>query len=180
MTQRIPAELVQSAITGTPGAIDQLFERVWIDAYRLAAAILAQRQCAEDAAQEACVIMYRGISSLRDAGAFQTWFYRIVVRESLRQKPDPALLIGLDEHFGFEDHAASIDLWRALDKLPGNLRTVVVLRYFEGLTSPEIGRVLHVPGATVRFRLMIAKRKMRPLLKEIVPFDETKAEIYAR
>ena len=51
-----------------------------------------------------------------------------------------------------------------LDTLAPELRSVVVLRYFEDLTSREIGTVLGVPAPTVRFRLMVALRRLRPLL----------------
>ena len=147
-----------------PAEVERLLESVWLDAYRLAMAIVTQPQSAEDAAQDACVTMYRSISSLRNPGAFRTWFYRIVVREALKQK---------------KLHAASVDLWRALARLPDNLRTVIVLHYFETLTSREIGKIFGIPEATVRFRLMMARRKLRPLLEEHISPNDTKGEVYA-
>lgn len=63
------------------------------------------------------------------------------------------------------DETASVDVWQALS-LPKKLRDVVVLRYFEDLSSREIASVLGVPDGTVRFRLMIAKRRLRPLLDD--------------
>jgi len=62
------------------------------------------------------------------------------------------------------DQSATIDVWRALSALSHKLREVVVLRYFEDLSSPEIASVLGVPEGTVRFRLMIARQRLRPLL----------------
>ncbi|MBC5798576.1 MAG: sigma-70 family RNA polymerase sigma factor [Candidatus Eremiobacteraeota bacterium] len=64
------------------------------------------------------------------------------------------------------DQTASMDVWRALSALPQKLRDVVVLRYFEDLSSREIASVLRIPEGTVRFRLMIAKRHLRPLLSD--------------
>ena len=55
-------------------------------------------------------------------------------------------------------------MWRALDALPRALRTVVVLTYFEELTSAEIAGVLGIPAPTVRFRLMRARQRLKPLL----------------
>jgi RNA polymerase sigma-70 factor (ECF subfamily) len=57
-------------------------------------------------------------------------------------------------------------VWRALSALSHKLREVVVLRYFEDLSSPEIGSVLGIPEGTVRFRLMIARQRLRPLLDD--------------
>jgi RNA polymerase sigma-70 factor, ECF subfamily len=167
MPSQIPTGLVEAAQRGSPADIDALVEAVWPDACRLAYAILGDRASAEDAAQEACITMYRSITSLRSAAAFRVWFYRILVRaasgvreKSRRQQPNA-------EDLSYRvDDAASIDVWRALAALPKHLRDVVVLRYFEDLSSREIASVLRIPDGTVRFRLMIAMRRLRPLLSD--------------
>ena len=165
MATPVPTELVEAARTGGRDEIELLLRSVWPDAYRLARAILAEDQPAEDAAQEACIIVYRTIASLRSSGAFRTWFYRIVVREAAeikrrRSRAEPAP----DAAVSAADQTASIDVWRALAMLSHKLREVVVLRYFEDLASPEIASVLGVPEGTVRCRLMIARQRLRPLL----------------
>ena len=161
----VPTELVEAAKEGGSAQIERLLEAIWPEAYRLARAIVGERQGAEDAAQEACIVLYRTIASLRSAAAFRVWFYRIVVREASelrrrRSRNEPAPAIAPNT----ADHTASIDLWDALAALPPHLRDVVVLRYFEDLSSREIGSVLRIPDGTVRFRLMMARRRLRPLL----------------
>ncbi|MDQ2681559.1 MAG: RNA polymerase sigma factor [Candidatus Eremiobacteraeota bacterium] len=165
MLTPIPIEVIEAAKDGGSAQIELLVETAWPDAYRLALAIVGERQRAEDAAQEACIILYRTISSLRTPAAFRSWFYRIVVREAseikrrgIRTEPASQSIVPT------ADETASIDIWRALSALPHNLRTVVVLAYFEDLKSREIASILRIPDATVRFRLMIAKRRLRPLL----------------
>jgi RNA polymerase sigma-70 factor (ECF subfamily) len=167
MPTPVPTELVTAARDGGPAQIERLVQTIWPDAYRLAHAILGDRQGAEDAAQEACIIVYRTIASLRSVAAFRVWFSRIVVREAAQLKrrrsrtehaeqPAPARA----------DDTASLDVWRALAALPESLRAVVVLRYFEDLTSREIASVLQIPDGTVRFRLLVARRRLRPLLSD--------------
>src|ERR1700681_108294 len=165
MATPVPTELVEAARTGGRGEIELLLSTVWPDAYRLARAVLAEDQPAEDAAQEACIVVYRTIASLRSSGAFRTWFYRIVVREAAelkrrRSRTEPAP----EPSSSAYDQTAPIDVWRALSALSHKLRAVVVLRYFEDLSSPEIASVLGIPEGTVRFRLMIAKQRLRPQL----------------
>ena len=160
------SELVEAARTGGRDETDLLLRAVWPDAYRLARAILGDDQSAEDAAQEAGIIVYRTIGSLRSTAAFRTWFYRIVVHEAAqvkrrRARIEPAVA---DAPAAAGDHAAAIDVWRALSRLSHTLREVVVLRYFEDLSSSEIASVLGVPAGTVRFRLMTARQRLRPLL----------------
>jgi RNA polymerase sigma-70 factor (ECF subfamily) len=177
----VPSDLIDAARRGGAGDVEELLAAVWPDAYRLAKAMVAQPQCAEDVAQEACVIILRSIASLRSSDAFRTWFYRIVVREALKQKKLQADRTTVSPDAAYtEDRSALVDLYRALDTLPDSLRVVVVLHYFEDLSSREIGRVLHIPDVTVRVRLTSARRRLRPLLAEYESSTHPKAEeLYA-
>ena len=167
MATPVPTELVDAARTGGRDEIELLLRMVWPDAYRLARGVLGEDQPAEDAAQEACIVVYRTIASLRSSAAFRTWFYRIVVREAAEIKRRRARPESVAEApAGSADQTAHIDVWRALSVLSQKLREVVVLRYFEDLSSPEIASVLGIPEGTVRFRLMIARQRLRPLLGE--------------
>ncbi len=51
--------------------------------------------------------------------------------------------------------------------LPQHLRDVIVLRYFEDLSSREIASILRINDGAVRFRLMVARRRLRPLLGDV-------------
>ncbi len=165
----VPAGLVDAARRGGREEIELLLRAVWPDAYRLARAILGADQPAEDAAQEACIVVYRTIASLRSADAFRTWFYRIVVREAAEIKRRRSRTQEIAETSApAADETAVVDVWRALSCLTPKLREVVVLRYFEDLTSREIAAVLGIPDGTVRFRLMVAKQRLRPLLDDDV------------
>jgi RNA polymerase sigma-70 factor (ECF subfamily) len=162
-----PPELIEPARSGDPEAAERLIEAVWPDAVRLATAIVGDSAAGEDAAQEACIALYRRIQTLRHAQAFHFWFYRIVVREAsavkrrrARAEQEPAADIVTC------DSSDSIDVWRALALLPAGLRRVVVLHYFEDLSSSEIGSILRIPAPTVRFQLALARRRLRPLLDD--------------
>lgn len=165
MPEPIPQDLIEHARTGSADDIERLIAAIWPDAYRLARAVLGTASGAEDVAQEACVLVYRNITSLRSVGAFRVWLYRIVMREALQAKRSQLLDRGaLKTAIQETAPEESMDLWRALNSLPQPLHAVVVLRYFEDLTSREIASILRVPDGTVRFRLMIAKNRLRRLL----------------
>jgi len=168
MASFLPAAHVEGARMGDPHELSRLIEAVWPDAYRLAFAILGDRSSAQDASQESCIIVCRTIASLRGAGAFRVWFSRIVVREASRLKRRRAAVeLVVAPAPDSTDHATSIDIWRALSALPRKLREVVVLRYFEDFSSREIASILLVPDGTVRFRLAVAIRRLRPLLGDV-------------
>ncbi len=181
MRLEVRSQLVHAAKGGDPADIERLLEAVLPDAYRLARAIVEQTQSAEDVAQEACVIMFRNLATLRNPDAFPTWFYRVVLREALKHKKAQMTSMMLSDNAAYyEDCSASLDLWRALATLPERLRTVIVLHYFEDLSSREIGKIIRTPEATVRFRLMTARRRLHPLLQERESSPHSKGEgIYA-
>ncbi|MDQ6780326.1 MAG: RNA polymerase sigma factor [Candidatus Eremiobacteraeota bacterium] len=167
MAVSVPAEVIEAARDGSEADTERLLVLIWPEAYRLARSIVGERQGAEDVAQEACIILCRTLKSLHSSAAFRVWFYRVVVREASefkrrRSREEPPTATAPDT----ADHVAALDVWHALSVLPRKLRDVVVLRYFEDLSSREIASVLRIPDGTVRFRLMIAKRLLRPLLDE--------------
>lgn len=155
--------LVQAAATENT-ALERLIAAVWPDAYRLAAGIVHDRGLAEDVAQEACAAMAVALASLKDARAFRTWFYRLVVHEAINVARRQPKLASIDES-AFkpieEDRAQSLDLANALRRLPREQRAVVLLHYYAGLNSREIAEAAHLPASTVRFHLMLARRALR-------------------
>ena len=165
MTRWASVEDVSGAMTGDEAARDRLVHVIWPACFRLAAAIIGDRHLAQDAAQEACVIVYRKVQRLRKAGAFDAWLYRIVMREAARARR--RFQIGNPLSLASEassSDASFIDVWRALADLPPELRDVVVLFYFDDLKSEAIATALGVPHATVRTRLMRARERLRILL----------------
>jgi RNA polymerase sigma factor (sigma-70 family) len=77
---------------------------------------------------------------------------------------DPHLLADLELDLGTSDHADALDLRAAVNALPDEVRTVVVLRFFAGLDATEIGSALGIPSGTVRSRLHRALLQLRQRL----------------
>jgi RNA polymerase sigma-70 factor (ECF subfamily) len=156
-----------SAIGGDRAAAEALIESLWPDAYRIAWAALRDANAAEDAAQEACARAWRGLTSVRDSKRFAVWFYRIVVNECRRSRNSSRGDLRLDDNVAVVEEARNeerIDVRRAIDALPAPLRLAIVLRYYCDLTSVEIAAVVRASPITVRWRLMLAHRRMRTQL----------------
>ena len=160
-------EQVTSARRGEAIAISDLVRSVWPDAYRIAWSILQDHPDAEDAAQDACARMITAIASLRDPARFGVWFYRIVVNQARQKQREHVRRRELDEQTHPDGLTSDerIDVDRAIASLDPSLRIVIVLRYYYDLSSSEIGAVLGVNAVTVRWRLMRAHRRLRPLLE---------------
>jgi RNA polymerase sigma factor (sigma-70 family) len=164
--------LAQAASNGGEAAQETLVRVIWPNAYRIAWSILGDRGAAEDAAQAACAAMCARLSTLSDTRAFVGWAYRIVVSHA-RDLARARNRLQLRETVGYGEVTAAstspdpsdrLDLVSAIGGLPETLRLPLELHYFVGLNSREVGTALGLPAATVRFRLMMARRRLRPLL----------------
>ncbi|HTU71198.1 MAG TPA: sigma-70 family RNA polymerase sigma factor [Candidatus Baltobacteraceae bacterium] len=160
-----PGEMVSAAMSGGEAERERLIAAIWPRCFRLALTVIGDRDLAQDAAQEACVIVHRKLRGLRSAQSFESWLYRIVMREAsrARRRNRPADVRGYEEFRG-EEPAAAIDVWSALARLAPELRDVTVLFYFRDLKSDEIASILRIPHATVRTRLGRARERLRAIL----------------
>jgi RNA polymerase sigma factor (sigma-70 family) len=159
-----PPEMIRAVLSGDEDAGERLVSAIWPACFRFAATLIGDRSLAQDAAQEACIVVYRKIRSLRKADAFDAWLARILVRESVRVRLRYGASIGPVEYRPGSDDTATLDVWRALAALPPELRDVTVLFYFDDLKGEEIAAALNVPHATVRTRLARARERLRGLL----------------
>jgi RNA polymerase sigma factor (sigma-70 family) len=166
MTRWAPEDLVAGAIAGQESANEQLMAVIWPACFRLAASLIGDCALAQDAAQDACVIVHRKIRTLKNAAAFDAWMYRIVTRESsrIRRRQTADNRSAYDQGIS-ADTTEAMDVWRALAALSPPLREVTVLFYFDDLPTDEIAGILGISHATVRTRLLRAREHLRPLLE---------------
>ena len=154
---------IDRARSGDPDAVDELLRICWPQAYRISLGILGDRGLAEDAAQEAASLIAMRIQNLQDVKAFGSWFYRIVTRAAIslarQQKPTLPLKDALSARYSSDFVAC--DILDAISRLPVSQRSPVILKYYVGLNSSEIGSVLKISPALVRFRLMLGRRALQ-------------------
>ena len=149
---------------------------------------LCLNECdAEDLVQRTLVNVVTHISSFSGKSSFFTWMCAILVnfrRMDLRKKGANALVFD-EKEVEAEDHrptpadrAETEDeaalLRRAVAKLPEDLRTVVVLHYFNGMSVPSIAKALPAPEGTVFSRLHEARKKIRKIFQRLLSFKASK------
>ena len=161
---------VRAARDGDRAALDRLLTALWPRAFRLAAGITQHAATAEDAAQDALVLVATRLPRLRDPAAYPAWSTRIAVNagtSALRRHASNAVLHDDRAAPGFENALAErLDILRALGTLPLWLRVPLVLRYVDDRSSREIGLALGAPAATIRFRLMLGRRRLAAALRD--------------
>nr|WP_325212570.1 sigma-70 family RNA polymerase sigma factor [uncultured Oscillibacter sp.] len=133
--------------------------------YRLAYSVLQDREDALDAVQTAVCRALERQDSLRDPGAVKTWFTRILMnactdtlRRRSREVPFPEE--GM-EPCQEDPEPADDSLARRVDALPGEVGTVIKLRFYEELTLKEIGEVTGQNINTVKSRLYAGLKRLR-------------------
>ncbi|MGW4894523.1 RNA polymerase sigma factor [Kitasatospora sp. NPDC004240] len=150
---------------------------------RFAGALCASPQDAEDAAQEALIILYRRIGTLRATAALASWMFRIVRNECLRQLRTLAHREGprdagddRDAGDGYEagpsaeeEVLARLEAERiaaAVGDLPPDQREVLVLRDVQGVPGPAVARSLGLSEAAMKSRLHRARTAVRRALAQ--------------
>jgi RNA polymerase sigma-70 factor, ECF subfamily len=130
--------------------------------------LTGRRDDAEELAQEAFCRAWEKLPSLRRADLLVSFVYRIAhnLAVSASRRPRPVTL-QIDQAAP-ERTDSTVDVHRAVARLPEAHRVVVSLRHFAGLSHEEIARVLDLPAGTVRSRLSRAYDRLRPLLAYLV------------
>ncbi len=169
MTERMDAELVSATVEGDREAYATLVRRYASRIYAVCLAMLHDPDDSQDVAQEALLRGMTRIDTLRDGSQFATWITRIARnmckdywrverrRRELMREREPDL-----EHFS---EVPSSDLPSALEKLPEEYRTPLMLYYFDGQSSENVARALNISRAGAGRRLVRARQALRRLLE---------------
>jgi RNA polymerase sigma-70 factor (ECF subfamily) len=184
-------QLVQRVQRGDKRAFDLLVAKYQRKLFRLLSRLIRNPAEIEDVAQEAFIKAYRALPNFRGESAFYTWLYRIaintaknyLVAQGRRAPTQTETDIEDAENFEDGDSLRTEDtpdrmllskqvaeaVNRAIERLPEELRTAIVLRELEGLSYDEIAMSMNCPIGTVRSRIFRAREavaaELRPILE---------------
>ncbi|MEU2133213.1 sigma-70 family RNA polymerase sigma factor [Streptomyces sp. NPDC018352] len=175
-------DLTRRAQSGETGALGLLLTHHQASMRAVALSLLGSGPEVDDVMQDAALVALRRIGDVREPAAVGAWLRAVVrnaARMRLRATRETPGLEGLD-HLLLGDHAPSQPsrpemlieqhamrdwIWGAMEQLQPQLRLVLILRYFSGITSyQEIADVCEVPVGTVRSRLHQAREKLARVL----------------
>ena len=168
--------LADRARKGDLDAFEELMH-ARIDAiYRLSFAIVGDEADARDSTQETFIAAWRRIRGLRDPSRFDAWLQRIAVnsaritlrsrgRRHVREIPsgNVASLAAMSDQ-AKPERSDSDALDAALDRLPVDQRTILVLHHLEGHGVAALADVLEIPIGTVKSRLHNARQALQAAL----------------
>lgn len=136
--------------------------------YRLAYSYVHNENDALDLVQESAYKAIKNSHTLKNPQYAGTWIYRIVINESIsflrKQKQRETSLYEADGET--TDLYQDVDLHQALEQLELMDKTVIMLRYFEGMQLNQIAETLDENLSTVKSRLYRSLKKLRISLEE--------------
>jgi RNA polymerase sigma-70 factor (ECF subfamily) len=181
--------LVRRVQRGDKGAFDALVLKYQHKVVKLVMRYVRNPAEAEDVAQEAFIKAYRALPQFRGDSAFYTWLYRIAINTAKnavvsrdRSPVDYDLdLQNSDESYDMQSRLKDSEtpeglvltdeirstVNAAIDALPEDLRTAIVLRELEGLSYEEIAAAMECPVGTVRSRIFRAREAIDRRLREV-------------
>ena len=174
------SEAIESCQAGDRNAFRHLVERYKDVLFGTAVLMTGNRAVAEEQVQEAFLSAWRGIRTFRRGSPVKPWLIRILVNTVLaqqRRRVVPTSQLYMEEGQDYASNSASpsdaldalenrIALRRAIDRLNPDHRQIVALRYFSGLTVPEVARALGVREGTAKSRLHRALAILKQQLED--------------
>lgn len=180
-------ELVRRVQQGNAEAFEELVRRYERKVYNITYRMLGNPEDASEALQDTFLRAYRFVGKFQFKSKFYTWLYRIATNVSLtklRKRKSPVVM-SIDEPVGdsgemefeipdeqfspeklYEQREIRRKLKEAVDRLPEDYRTVVVLRDLEGLSNEDVSKVLNLSIPAVKSRLHRGRLALREKLEK--------------
>lgn len=182
------ASLIQRCAARDEDACAELVSEHQRMVYQLSLNLLNDHNEALDLSQEVFLRVFRTIHTFRGHSSLRTWMYRIVINQARNRqrwwrRRHKAQQVSLDQHI--QDHGdlpEAVDsgpdrlvgqkqlaerIRQALDRLPFDQKTAIVLREIDGLSYDEIGFSLGIAVGTVKSRLARAREGLRAQLRDV-------------
>jgi RNA polymerase sigma factor (sigma-70 family) len=164
--------VVTAARTGDVEAIETLVSASHPHVHRFALSLCSTPQDAEDAAQEALLILYRKIGTLRASAALTSWMYRIVRNECLRRARQllhhrpTALEVGTASVEDDVVRRLEADLLvRTIAALPADQRAVLIMRDVQNCPGRMVAEAMGLSTPAMKSRLHRARAAVREALR---------------
>ncbi|YCK41777.1 RNA polymerase sigma factor [Actinomadura sp. ATCC 39365] len=167
-------QLINAARAGDADSIAALVSGAHPHVRRFAHTLCATPEDAEDAAQEALIVLYRKIGTLRASGALASWMFRIIRNECIRRArlilrpvppaPSSAAAQSAEEEMFERLEAARVA--EAIAALPADQRRVLIMRDVQGLSGRMVADALGLSVPAMKSRLHRARATVHGLLSQ--------------
>ena len=182
-------ELIERCLEGDQLAWDTIVRQHWRKVFNVAYKFVGKHDEAEDLTQDIFLKIFKSLQTFDRRANFQTWLisvsrnlcidhYRSVrkERETIDRDVDPGDLSPtsheVSPYVALEQRDRVVMLRDALEKLPGTLRTAVLLRDIQELSYQEIATQLRLPEGTVKSRINRGRTELARQIRVLRERDE--------
>jgi RNA polymerase sigma factor (sigma-70 family) len=157
----IPEELVRRAQHGDTLAMNELLRFLAPYVGRICGPIALH--AGADAAQEALIVVFKSLRTLREPAALRGWVRTIAIREAVRiaRISSSSVPEDLSTLPALGDELLGTDIHETLATLTPEHRAVLILRDLEGYSEQDTANLLRVPTGTIKSRLHRARESFR-------------------
>ncbi len=185
---QVDQKLIAKAQHGDKSAFDALVIKYQYRLNKLIGRYVRDTSEVCDVSQEVFIKVYRALPNFRGDSSFYTWLYRIAINTAkshsigqIRRPPDTDIDVeeaelqsigrsrlnenGTPENLLVRDEMESV-VFKAVEALPEDLRTAIMLRELEGFSYEEIAQVMGCPVGTIRSRIFRAREAIEQRVKQ--------------
>jgi len=183
------AEIIRRIQAGESEAYRELVTKYQQKVYGVVWGMVQNPEDAREITQEAFIKAFKSLDRFRFDASFYTWLYRITVNLTIdfRRRASKRWADQFDEGRLHKDEAGEVALphldaspgkrlerkrlaeqiQAAIDQLPPDQRTAIILREIEGLSYREIAETMECAEGTVMSRLFYGRKKLQEILKDV-------------
>ncbi len=179
--------MIRSVLQGNQDNYRYLMEKYQQMVFRTCIGFVHNKDDADDLTQDVFIQAYQGLPRFKADSAFSTWLYRIAVNASLnkvRKSPLKNFLQRIENYTGKKNEQEALvsvstgedpenmlirqeqieAVRHALDTLPENQRTAIILSKYDDLSQKEISEIMNTTEGAVEALLQRAKKNLRDKL----------------
>jgi RNA polymerase sigma-70 factor (ECF subfamily) len=176
---------IEKVLNGQTNYFSFIVEKYQDIVFSIALKVLQNREDAEEMAQESFVKAYKSLHTFKGTAKFSTWLYRITYNSCISEVRKKKQRFVSTSEIEIKDETEELNfdgipeenrakcIKTALEKLPEDEYTLVLLYYFEDQSIEEISKVTKLSASNAKVKLFRARKKLYTILNEMM-----KEELY--
>ncbi len=176
--------IIARVLAGETAAFEQLISRYQEMVFQIARRVTANKEDAEEVAQDAFLKAYQALPGFKQESKFSTWLYRIAVNTAISVTRKKKLtMVAMDEslvsnysedevkeNLNFLSSAEQCDsINEAMKQLHSQDALLINMFYYDGLSIEDISEITGLSNANVKVRLHRIRKKLYAMLNELIP-----------
>lgn len=180
MEQKDDIYYIEKVKAGQSNYFSYIVEQYQDIVFSIALKVLKNREDAEEMAQESFIKAYKSLHTFKGNAKFSTWLYRITYNNCISEVRKRKIHFATTDDIEIKDETSEMNLdgipeenraqaiKKAMNKLPEEEYTLILLYYFEEQSIDEISRITKLSVSNTKVKLYRARKKLYTILKELM------------